>query len=48
MIIVMPIEVIVLNLIQITIAGCRLWASTRGGATSHVLSVIQGARKIDP
>ena len=48
MIILMPMKVIVYNLMQITFAGCRLWASTRGGATSHVLSVIQGARKIDP
>ena len=40
------------HLIQITIAGCRLWASTRGGGTFsvgvNVMSVIQAARKIDP
>ena len=45
------IEVIGLSFIQLTIAGCRLWASKRAGATftvgANVLSVTRWVKKIN-
>ena len=45
-------EVIGLNVIQVNIAGLRLWASKRRGWTFtlgvNALYLIQGFQKIDP